>query len=155
MQVLLGHRGLISAFALVESKRQSKVYLVSGSWDRRICIWDLGLASTARTQKVQNYFKDKCGWTDLTRALVGVFRSQPLSVDDGLFRLKDPDVVPPEELACDGYIRDMCYCAERNELAYASSDTLVYIRQFHHSGNGMHLVGTLAGHTAEVVKVSF
>lgn len=42
----------------------------------------------------------------------------------------------------------------RNEFAYASSDKLVYIRQFSERGAEMTLSAVLQGHEAEVTQVS-
>ena len=41
----------------------------------------------------------------------------------------------------------------RNEFAYASSDKLVYIRQFSDRGAEMTLSAVLQGHEAEVTQV--
>ena len=42
---------------------------------------------------------------------------------------------------------------DRNEFAYASSDKLVYIRQFSDRGAEMTLSAVLQGHEAEVTQV--
>ena len=44
--------------------------------------------------------------------------------------------------------------ASRDEFAYASSDKLVYIRQFSDRGAEMTLSAVLQGHEAEVTQVS-
>lgn len=58
-----------------------------------------------------------------------------------------------EELAADGIIFDLVYCAQRNEFAYASCDKLVYIRQFAERGSDMKLKAVLQGHEAEVTQI--
>ncbi|RDD41749.1 F-box/WD repeat-containing protein pof1 [Trichoplax sp. H2] len=58
-----------------------------------------------------------------------------------------------DELASDGIILDIEYCKERNEFAYASSDRLVYVRQFSSRGSEMRLVNVLQGHDGEVTQV--
>ena len=45
------------------------------------------------------------------------------------------------------------YCFFRNEIAYSSSDKLVYIRQFSPNGFEMKLKSILQGHDAEVTQV--
>ena len=149
-QVVLGHRGLVSAFAFVDSRAYSGEYLLSVSWDRRICVWDLRKAATACTHKVQDYFQDHVGWMDASKCLVTTFRS---AAEARSPRWRAADEPAAEELACDGFIRDVCYAAELDQFAYASSDGLAYIRQFSLDGGEMALLGTLAGHDAEVVKV--
>ncbi|KAJ3051739.1 hypothetical protein HK097_007248 [Rhizophlyctis rosea] len=58
-----------------------------------------------------------------------------------------------EELAADGIILDIEYCAERNEIAYASADKLAYVRRFSPKGDEMVLLAVLQGHEAEVTQV--
>ncbi len=169
--MLLGHKGLISGFALVDSKLHAKIYLISVSWDRRICVWfvldvmwwfaiatismfrDLQRAASTCSHKVQDYFSGK-GWSDQSRCLVTVFRS-PAAAEDAARRRPGEHDAALEEIACDGFIRDVCYSSTRNEFAYASSDGVVYIRAFALLGEDMTLKGTLLGHHAEVVKVCF
>lgn len=69
------------------------------------------------------------------------------------FRNTDPSALESDELASDGIIMDLTYSAERNEFAYASSDKLVYIRQFSDRGAEMTLSAVLQGHEAEVTQV--
>ncbi|KAM7432677.1 hypothetical protein ABFA07_016944 [Porites harrisoni] len=69
------------------------------------------------------------------------------------FRNTDPSALESEELASDGIIMDLSYSLERNEFAYASSDKLVYIRQFSERGAEMTLSAVLQGHEAEVTQV--
>ncbi|XP_073256527.1 uncharacterized protein [Porites lutea] len=69
------------------------------------------------------------------------------------FRNTDPSALESEELASDGIIMDLTYSLERNEFAYASSDKLVYIRQFSERGAEMTLSAVLQGHEAEVTQV--
>ena len=54
------------------------------------------------------------------------------------------------ELASDGNILDMCYCAKDNLFGYASTDSMCYIRKFSQRGSDMVLVNTLQGHQSEV-----
>ena len=150
-QVICGHRGLISGFALVDSEHYKDVYAISVSWDRRICVWDLRKASIACTHKVQDYFQDHVGWTDATKCLTTVFRST--ASDDANRKARTAEEVSAQELACDGFIRDVCYSAELDQFAYASSEGVVYIREFALQGADMCLVGTLVGHEGDVVKV--
>jgi WD40 repeat protein len=67
-----------------------------------------------------------------------------------LFRNDSPKNLDEIELASDGNILDMCYCQTSNKFAYASSDTICYIRQFSIHGSEMILLNTLVGHTSEV-----
>lgn len=69
------------------------------------------------------------------------------------FRNTDPSAFESDELASDGIIMDLAYSPERNEFAYASSDKLVYIRQFSDRGAEMTLSAVLQGHEAEVTQV--
>jgi len=69
------------------------------------------------------------------------------------FRNTDPSALESDELASDGIIMDLTYSPERNEFAYASSDMLVYIRQFSDRGAEMTLSAVLQGHEAEVTQV--
>ena len=94
------------------------------------------------------------------------------------FRNTDPGALESDELASDGIIMDLTYSPERyadyfcwtfswkifhcklhllhfcrNEFAYASSDKLVYIRQFSDRGAEMTLSAVLQGHEAEVTQV--
>lgn len=50
---------------------------------------------------------------------------------------------------------DRCglFCLYRNEIAYATSDHMVYIRKFSTVGSEMTLINTLQGHFGEVVSV--
>jgi len=61
--------------------------------------------------------------------------------------------VEEDELAADGIITDLVYSSERNEIAYSSSDKLVYIREFSSNGSEMKLKAVLHGHEAEVTQV--
>ncbi|KAJ1558347.1 hypothetical protein HK096_002054, partial [Nowakowskiella sp. JEL0078] len=54
-----------------------------------------------------------------------------------------------EELAADGIILALEYCAERCEFAYASADKHAYIRRFSTKGDEMTLLAVLQGHDAE------
>jgi WD40 repeat protein len=54
------------------------------------------------------------------------------------------------ELASDGNILDMCYCQKMDVFAYASTDSMVYIRKFAIHGSEMVLVNTLQGHMSDV-----
>ena len=47
----------------------------------------------------------------------------------------------------------LVYCLVRNEIAYSSSDKLIYIRQFLPNGFEMKLKSILQGHDAEVTQV--
>ena len=58
-----------------------------------------------------------------------------------------------EELAADGIIHALEYCAERREFGYASADKQAYIRKFSTRGNEMTLVAVLQGHEADVTQV--
>uniref|UniRef100_H2YER8 Uncharacterized protein n=1 Tax=Ciona savignyi TaxID=51511 RepID=H2YER8_CIOSA len=49
----------------------------------------------------------------------------------------------------------MEYCAKRNEIAYASSDGMVYIRAFSPNGSEMVLLNTLDGHDLEITVVRY
>ncbi|XP_020913413.1 U5 small nuclear ribonucleoprotein 40 kDa protein [Exaiptasia diaphana] len=71
------------------------------------------------------------------------------------FRNTDSKSHENEELASDGIIMDLTYSVERNEFAYASSDKLVYIRQFSDKGDEMTLSAVLQGHEAEVTQVKW
>lgn len=59
------------------------------------------------------------------------------------------------ELASDGIITDLVYCATRNEFAYSSSDKMIYIRRFSPEGSGMVLLNTLQGHYGEVTCIEW
>ncbi|XP_031573939.1 ribosome biogenesis protein WDR12 homolog, partial [Actinia tenebrosa] len=72
-----------------------------------------------------------------------------------VFRKAELKSTESEELASDGIIMDLTYSVERNEFAYASSDKLVYIRQFSNKGNEMLLSAILQGHEAEVTQVKW
>ncbi len=54
------------------------------------------------------------------------------------------------EIACDGSVLDMVYCAKANTFAYSSTDSVCYIRKFSVRGGEMVLVDTLQGHRGEV-----
>ncbi|KAI8592288.1 quinon protein alcohol dehydrogenase-like superfamily [Geranomyces variabilis] len=60
-----------------------------------------------------------------------------------------------EELAADGIILDLEYCAERNEYAYASEDKQAYVRKFSPKGSEMYLQAVLQGHDAEVTQIKW
>ena len=62
-----------------------------------------------------------------------------------LFRNKNVNSYEEVELASDGNILDMCYCEKYNQFAYASTDSMVYIRKFSNYGSEMTLVNTLQG----------
>ncbi|XP_050413765.1 uncharacterized WD repeat-containing protein alr3466 [Patella vulgata] len=59
------------------------------------------------------------------------------------------------ELASDGIILDLTYSPKTNEIAYSSSDKMVYIRKFSTNGSRMTLVNTLQGHEGEVTVVKW
>ena len=67
-----------------------------------------------------------------------------------LFRNKNVNNFEEVELASDGNILDMCYCPKMNYFAYASTDSLCYVRKFATYGSEMVLVNTLQGHFSEV-----
>ncbi|KAJ3043664.1 hypothetical protein HDV00_004437 [Rhizophlyctis rosea] len=71
-----------------------------------------------------------------------------------VFRGGQPGGGGREELAADGIILDIEYCAERNEIAYASADKLAYVRRFSPKGDEMVLLAVLHGHEAEVTQPS-
>ena len=96
-------------------------------------------STTARTESVRR---------DPKTMITDVFWSPR---DDGA----DTTGVSAEELACDGYIHDVCYSPQLDQLAYSSADGAVYIRQFSPVGRNMHLLGTLIGHKNEVVKIAW
>ncbi|XP_078482123.1 uncharacterized protein LOC100175309 [Ciona intestinalis] len=122
--VLLGHTSCVTALALVHNEElYASTYLVSGGWDRRILIWCL------ETGKLHDRL-----------------RNADSSPDEDL----DGSV---DELACDGVILDMEYCQKRNEIAYTSSDGMVYIRAFSPVGSEMVLRNTLQGHELEITAV--
>jgi WD40 repeat protein len=60
-----------------------------------------------------------------------------------------------EELAADGAILSIEYCAERNEFGYSSADKAAYIRKFSPDGSEMRLVAVLLGHDAEVTQIKW
>jgi WD40 repeat protein len=62
-----------------------------------------------------------------------------------LFRNKNVNSYEEVELASDGNILDMCYCEKYNLFAYASTDSMVYVRKFSTYGSEMTLVNTLQG----------
>lgn len=67
-----------------------------------------------------------------------------------LFRNKNVNNFEEVELASDGNILDMCYCEKNDYFAYASTDSMVYIRKFATYGSEMVLVNTLQGHLSDV-----
>ena len=67
-----------------------------------------------------------------------------------LFRNKNVNELEEVELASDGNILDMCYNEKSNLFAYASTDSVCYIRKFSTHGSEMMLVDTLQGHVSEV-----
>lgn len=67
-----------------------------------------------------------------------------------LFRNKNVNNFEEVELASDGNILDMCYCPKMNYFAYASTDSMCYVRKFATYGSEMVLVNTLQGHFSEV-----
>lgn len=67
-----------------------------------------------------------------------------------LFRNKNSNSFEEVELASDGNILDMCYCEKNNYFAYASTDSMCYIRKFASYGSEMVLVNTLQGHLSDV-----
>ncbi|XP_053319627.1 dynein assembly factor with WDR repeat domains 1-like [Spea bombifrons] len=118
--VLAGHFKTVTALAIIGKECGfNTVYLLSGGWDRRLCVWDL----------------EKC-------TLIETF-SRP--EQEQWSELK--------EVACDGYIMDICYSPKRKEFAYASSDGKIYIRNFSTVSSEMTLVNILIGHEAEVTTV--
>ncbi|KAJ3280734.1 hypothetical protein HK104_000440, partial [Borealophlyctis nickersoniae] len=129
---LQDHKDAVTA--IVCFYRDGAHWLVSTGWDRRICIWDLKSAK-----------------------LHDVFRGSPqiASTTTGSTIIASSSSNWKEELAADGIIVDMEYCAERNEVAYASSDKLAYVRKFSPKGDEMVLVAVLQGHEAEVTKIKW
>ncbi|CAK8695799.1 unnamed protein product [Clavelina lepadiformis] len=126
--VLLGHTNCVTGLALVHNEDlYSSTYLITGGWDRRILIWCL------ETGKLQDRFRN----TALPRH------------NDVI----DEEEEEKEELACDGVIIDLEYCRKRNEFAYASSDGMVYIREFSPNGSEMRMCNTLQGHELEITSV--
>lgn len=67
-----------------------------------------------------------------------------------LFRNKNVNNFEEVELASDGNILDMCYCPKMNCFAYASTDSMCYVRKFAIYGSEMVLLNTLQGHFSEV-----
>lgn len=67
-----------------------------------------------------------------------------------LFRNKNVNSFDEVELASDGNILDMCYCEKYNWFAYASTDSMCYVRKFGVCGSEMVLVSTLQGHLSDV-----
>ncbi|KAG2455980.1 CIAO1 protein, partial [Polypterus senegalus] len=58
-----------------------------------------------------------------------------------------------KEVACDGAILDLAYAPKRNEIAYSSSDGMIYMRQFSPVGKEMKLVNVLQGHESDVTSI--
>ena len=67
-----------------------------------------------------------------------------------IFKNKLANSLDGSEYASDGHILDICYCPKHNLFAYASSDSMVYIRKFAMHGSEMTLVYTLQGHLSDV-----
>ena len=67
-----------------------------------------------------------------------------------IFKNKLANSLDESEYASDGHILDICYCPKHNLFAYASSDSMVYIRKFAMHGSEMTLVYTLQGHLSDV-----
>jgi WD40 repeat protein len=67
-----------------------------------------------------------------------------------LFRNKNVNSFDEVELASDGNILDMCYCEKYDWFAYASTDSMCYVRKFGVCGSEMVLVSTLQGHLSDV-----
>jgi len=68
--------------------------------------------------------------------------------------VKVDDDVKTSEWAADGIISCMQYNSAQNEIAYGSSDHMVYIRKFSPDGTQMPLVNTLQ-HDAEVTALKW
>ncbi|XP_039630576.1 vegetative incompatibility protein HET-E-1-like [Polypterus senegalus] len=119
-KLLTGHFHSVSGLAVIKNKAlYSTIYLVSGGWDRRLCIWDV------KAGKLQDTFcnPDLEKWHEL------------------------------KEVACDGAILDLAYAPKRNEIAYSSSDGMIYMRQFSPVGKEMKLVNVLQGHESDVTSI--
>jgi WD40 repeat protein len=115
------HQATVTSLAVIgREDGQNGTYLVSGGWDRRLCIWDLEEG-----------------------VLLDVFHN------------KSTQNIEAVELACDGVIFDIAFCPGRNEIAYATSDHVVYLRQFSTNGSQMVLLNTLQGHYGDVTCVKW
>ena len=53
------------------------------------------------------------------------------------------------------FLSCMCFFLFRQQFAYASSDRMVYLRQFSTDGSKLTLVNTLQGHYGEVTSVQW
>ncbi|KAF6030822.1 hypothetical protein EB796_010866 [Bugula neritina] len=125
--ILTEHRSCVTSMCVVhKSYSYESTYLVSGGWDHRLCIWNLESGSLHST------FKDRSHTGDI-------------KVDED---------IKNSEWASDGVITCLQYNPDQNEIAYGSSDHLVYIRKFSPEGSQMPLLNTLQ-HDGEVTALKW
>nr|XP_039255644.1 uncharacterized protein LOC120332461 [Styela clava]XP_039255645.1 uncharacterized protein LOC120332461 [Styela clava]XP_039255646.1 uncharacterized protein LOC120332461 [Styela clava] len=140
--VLLGHESCVTSFAIVDKEEEhGATYMLSGGWDRKILVWNL------RTGQLHDQLR-----ANKTRYDINTGKEIP---PDDIEDAVNEDELAEGELACDGVILDIEYCKERNEYAYASSDGMVYIRDFSTVGSEMKLRNTLQGHELEITCIKW
>lgn len=140
--VLTGHDSCVTSLAIVDKEEEhGATYMLSGGWDRKILLWNL------RTGQLHDQLRPN-------KVRYDVNTGKELPPDDVEDAVNEDELVDGE-LACDGVILCIEYCEERNEYAYASSDGMVYIRDFSTIGCEMKLRNTLQGHELEITCVKW
>ncbi|XP_067937525.1 F-box/WD repeat-containing protein sel-10-like [Watersipora subatra] len=124
--ILTEHRSCVTSMCVVHKAYGfDNTFLVSGGWDHRLCIWNLDDGS------LHSMYKDRTSLIPEAKA---------------------DEETKTSEWAADGVITCMQYNPEQNEIAYGSSDHMVYIRTFSPDGSQMPLLNTLQ-HDGEITAL--
>jgi len=131
--VLIGHSSCVSSMCVINnSKLYKTTFVVSGGWDGKLLVWKL-------SNNGGSHYHDqlrKPGGTKTTSDDTNEISN------DGM-------------AACNGVVMCLEYCAKRNEIAYVSSDLVIYIRKFSLDGSEMHLCGAMEGHQRDVTALKW
>jgi len=142
--VLIGHNSCVSAMCVVNnSSLYNSTFLVSGGWDRKLLIWSLSSDGSS-------HYHDQLRKPPSGNKTPGDDTSDIHSNDVTKTPTSPHDNESDAMAACDGVVMCLEYCAKRNEIAYVSSDHVIYIRKFSLDGSEMHLCGTMEGHQRDV-----
>lgn len=142
--VLIGHTSCVSAMCVINnSSLYNSTFVVSGGWDRKLMIWSLSRDGSSHYHDQLRKPPTKTPGDDTSDNPSNDVAKTPTSSHDN-------EMTTDAMAACNGAVLCLEYCAKRNEIAYVSSDHVIYIRKFSLDGSEMHLCGTMEGHQRDV-----